>query len=404
MRALRIVVLALGAGLGVIFPFISVILESRGFDAGAIGLITALGAVALTVAVAIWGHVADVILGRPRTLILCAAAAGVSIGSLLAPIPTVVVSVAFIAFWFFVSGWQPLADAISVNVLADRPHDYGRIRVLTSATFAFGALGAGVVYDAVGYGPAPVLFIAAALLVALGSLTLPDVERADLARHAIDRRSAPEARTHRTWRLGSVGVAIRLEPRVLLLLLAVALVHVGILGNFTFLPLRIVELGGTPGDVAIASGGAALAEIPAMLLAAGVAKRIGLRGVFVGSAVLYAACMASWAVTDVIGVILATRVLAGVAFAGLVVSIVLSIGALLPADLQATGQALYQTVAFGLAAVVGNAMGGLVYGGVGPEAFFVLVAVLAVAGAAIGAAAVPSRTSRAAATLAPRVG
>ena len=58
--------------------------------------------------------------------------------------------------------------------------------------------------------------------------------------------------------------------------------------------------------------------------------------------------------------IVATRAVTGVAYGGVLVASALTIGSLLPARLQATGQALYQTVAFGLAAIVANLVGGLV--------------------------------------------
>ena len=61
--------------------------------------------------------------------------------------------------------------------------------------------------------------------------------------------------------------------------------------------------------------------------------------------------MLPWTVIESTELLIATRALTGIAFAGFVVSIVLTIGTLLPATLQATGQALYQTVGFGVGAV-----------------------------------------------------
>ena len=195
-----------------------------------------------------------------------------------------------------------------------------------------------------------------------------------------------------------------MAPRLGAVMLAVGLVHVGVMGGFTFLPLRLVALGGGPGEVALMSGLSAAAEIPAMLLAATVATRIGLRGMFVGSAVLYGACIVSWTVIESTELLIATRALTGIAFAGFVVSIVLTIGTLLPATLQATGQALYQTVGFGVGAIVGNALGGLVYGSLGHAAFFAMGATLAFVAAVVGWFAVPGRAGPAPAVAVARVG
>ena len=193
--------------------------------------------------------------------------------------------------------------------------------------------------------------------------------------------------------IGSLGVALKVAPRLGLVLLAVAALHIGIISGFTFLGLRLVELGGSPSDVALSSGVSAAAEIPAMLLAGQAARRLGLRWIFVGSALLYAACLASWTVLDSPGAIIATRAITGVAFAGVVVGTVLTIAALLPADLQATGQALFQTTAFGIAAIIANILGGLLYATVGFAAVFGLGAVLALVAAAIGWFAFPSRAA-----------
>ena len=72
MIALRVLNLALGLAIGVFVPFISVILASRGFGPAQIGLVASLGALGFTIAVPAWGHLADVRLGRPRTLQVCA--------------------------------------------------------------------------------------------------------------------------------------------------------------------------------------------------------------------------------------------------------------------------------------------------------------------------------------------
>ncbi len=79
-----------------------------------------------------------------------------------------------------------------------------------------------------------------------------------------------------------------------------------------------------------------------MLVAAAVARRIGLRGMFVGSALIYAAA------TGVVDRARDARCCssrrgpsAASAFAGVIVAVVLTIAPLLPAELQATGQSLY---------------------------------------------------------------
>lgn len=393
MIALHILVVALGAALGVLYPFISVILAERGFSPGEIGLISSLGAVGFTIAVPAWGHLADVRLGRPRTLQICAIGAGAAIAALLLPWPPLVVALLLGLFWIFESSWQPLADAITVNALRGR--DYARVRLFTSLGFAVAAVGSGFFYDRLGYSPAFAFFAIAAVVMTISAAFLPDVARADLAAHR--RRVPTETATgtlspkapRRTFSFGSSGVALRVAPRLAAVLAASALLHVGIISGFTFLPLRIDALGGSPSDIALSSGLSAGTEIPAMFVMGAVARRLGLRTIFVGSAVLYAVCMASWTIIEVPLVIVATRALTGVAFSGVVVGIVMTIAALLPSELQATGQSLFQTSAFGVAAIVANVVGGFLYESFGHAAVFGLGAALAIAAAVIGWFAFP---------------
>lgn len=398
--AVRLVVLALGVALGVLYPFFSVILADFGFRAGEIGLVASLGALAATVTVPAWGHLADVRLGRPRTLRITAIGGALAVGALLIPWSALVIAVLFIVTWGFQSAWQPLADAITVSAI--RGTAYARVRLLTSLAFATATVIAGFAYDRTGYWLAFVIFAAAALVMAAVTLWLPDVGRADLTAHgrAAAAPTAADAATtagsrrrdrlpRRTWSLGSIGVAVRSSPRLGLVLVAVALLHVGIISGFTFLGLRIVELGGSPSDVALAFGGGAALEIPAMLGAAWVATRIGLRGLFVGSALIYGLAFASWAVIDVPWLLIVTRAITGIAFAGVVVGVVLTIARLLPAELQATGQALYQTTAFGVAAIVANVVGGLLYDAIGHGAVFGMGALASLGAAVLGMAVFP---------------
>jgi PPP family 3-phenylpropionic acid transporter len=378
MRAIRAVFLANGISLGVFFPFTAVILSTRGFSPFEIGVISAISSAAFTIAVPAWGHLADVVLGRRNALVICALTAAGAVFLAGAPIPALGVAACFVAFSLFESGWGPLCDALAVNAVKDRTRDYARVRLLSSVGFASSSAAAGLLYDRAGYGPAFALCAGFAVGMAVAARLTPDVPRANLA-----------AEPSGTSRGGSMAVAFRVQPRLRGVLAALLLIHIGIIAGFTFLPLRIVALGGSPADVALSASVSAFAEIPAMLLAATIAARVGLRGLMAGSALLYAACFVAWMVLDSPLVIVATRFASGFAFAGLWVGAVLTMAILLPPRLQATGQGLYQVTAFGVAAVVANFVGGQVYAVLGSTALFAGAAVLAVAAALLALAVFP---------------
>ena len=404
MIALRTLVTSFGVAVGVFYPFLSVILASRGFAAGEIGLIFAIGAVGFTVAVPVWGHLADVHLGRPRTLQVCAIGAGLVVAALLGVVEPIVVVVLLLLFWIFQSAWQPLTDAITVNITGGR--GYARTRLFGSAGFVVATVGAGFLYSTTGYTPAYLLFALGAAVMALVAWRLPDVGRADLDAHRrgaaprVTDRGADEPpvtdrpSTRRLPSLGSTGVAFRVSPQLGAVLAGATLLYFGIISGFTFLPLRIEDLGGTPTDVALSAGLSAAMEVPAMLVIGFVGRRVGIRVIFVAAAAIYAACMVSWMIIDDPLVIVATRAATGIAFAGVVVGVVLTIAAILPRDLQGTGQSLVQTSASGLGAIVANIVGGVLYQEVGHAAVFGLGAILAVVAGLIGWRAFPREHAR----------
>ena len=407
--------LAQGASTAALTPFIAVILQQRGLAPSTIGAVMAIAAMGLVVSVPVWGHVGDAILGRRRALGLCvaiAAAVALGIGS---PVTGLALAALVIGFSFSQGATLGLTDLLAVGVLTDPHRQYGHVRMMASLSFAVTSFAVGVLYNQTGYSAASVVYLAGAAamfgalawtrgtrgtrpsgeLPGIGSAAPDSAQirgpvRAGGQTHARGGSSKPRPRS----RFGSTGVAFSLQPRLLGVLGAVVLVYSAVIVSFTFLSLRIVELGGQASDVAFAFGLSAVGEIPAMLIAARLASRLGLRGLFSVSAIGYAAAFLSWTVIDAPGIIVATRLATGPCFAGLTVAMVLTIGEMLPANLQATGQTLYQGTASGVASVTGNSIGGLIAGSAGFPALFVVSAVLLVAGALVGWLVLPRSVAR----------
>jgi MFS family permease len=382
------VFLLIGAALATFYPFQAVILADRGFDPTAIGLVTAAASVAFTVSVPVWGHLADVRLGRTGALRIGAWASGLALVAFGAPWPLVVLAFMVLAFAGTESTLAPLSDALAVNVLRDPERQYPSIRLLTSLSFAIVAIACGYLFDRTGYWPATLLYAGVAFAVGVAASFVPDRPRADLGRLRGGRGGA----AHGAGRGGSMRVAFAVQPRLPFILVAILLVHVGVIAGFTFLGLRIIELGGDPSDVALSAGLSALAEIPGMILAGRLVGRLGLRGLFAGGAVAYAVCIAAWVVVDSPLAIVGTRVVTGFAFSAIWIAAVLTIQRLLPDRLQGTGQGLYQTTAFGIAAVVANLAGGVIIAAAastGP--YFAIAAAFTGSAAFVGWAALPGR-------------
>ena len=204
-----------------------------------------------------------------------------------------------------------------------------------------------------------------------------------------DGRPVPGRRAGLGRLLGSSGEAFRLVPGLPVLLLAALLAHAGHASQAIFMGLRIVQLGGGPAEVTLASGSAAALEIPCFFAWGWVAGRWGLRTSFAGGALVYALVAAIWATTDSVPVTILARTLSGAGYSALAISGTLAMRSLLPRELAATGQGMYQVTAAGLASVIAGVAGPALIAAGGYHLLFTALAVSIALGAAVGLASFP---------------
>jgi MFS transporter, PPP family, 3-phenylpropionic acid transporter len=373
---LRALFVAIGPWTAAIGPFISVILQKRGFDAAAIGLVSACAAIAVIVVVPVWGHVADVLVGRARAFRIGLLLASIAAIALLLPLPALAIVASLASFAVFIGLFNSLGDALAVGALEAPERQYGALRSLSSFSFAIAVVAVGFLYNLTGYGAASVVALAwsAVLLVLLG--WVPDRTHDSAFRLRVGQQPGSTS----TGRFGSVSHAFAVQPRLLGVLAAFTLAWAGVQGGVTFVSIRIVELGGHPSDVALTFGISALFEVPGLILAGWLGRRIGLRALTALSLIGFGLCIASWSFLPTPDAINATRLLTGLCYGAFTAARVLLIARLLPPALQATGQGLVQAATVGIGTVAGTAIGGIAYGLFGPAGFFLGAASAAIAG------------------------
>ena len=373
---LRSLFLAIGIWTAAIAPFSAVILRSRGIDTFTIGLLSGLAALAATVVVPAWGHLADVLVGRAFAFRVGVAISSVAAIALLLPLPQLVIASILAVFSVFPVMFLALADALAVSGLSRPERQYGALRALASLSFAVGVIAAGFVYDRTGYAAVSVVSLvwSGVLFVLLGRA--PDRTRDPAVRSLARGHGGDEAR----GRFGSVSRALAVQPRLWAVLGVLTLAYTGLQGALVFVGIRIVELGGQPSDVALTFGIAAFAEIPGLVMAGWVGRRIGIRWLFVLALVVYGVLIGSWGVLSTPLAIIVTRLVTGLLFGALSSARVVIIARLLPAELQATGQTMAQAASSGLGSGLGAVVGGAVYGLFGPTVFFGLAGGMAIGG------------------------
>jgi MFS family permease len=260
---------------------------------------------------------------------------------------------------------------------------YARLRLISSLTYALAALAAGFVYRSTGFGLSLVLVGVGGVVLAVVALRLPDVARA--------AAEPGEVTDRRRWSSPVVApfALLRRTPGLPLALLAIALGFLGYMAGNTFFGLYLLELGGSPADIGLASAISATIEVPAIFLAGLIAQRYGIRTLFVIAATAAAIGAVGWAVAPGVPFVLACRVFAGVGYGGMLVAGVMSVRSFLPPERQGTGQALFQATCFGVSAVVVNVLGGQLHGVIGYRGLFAACAAVGVVGIAIGWRALP---------------
>ena len=128
-----------------------------------------------------------------------------------------------------------------------------------------------------------------------------------------------------------------------------------------------------------------------MVAAGRVVRLIGLRAMFACAGLISAIAFGAWAVLTSPEVIIATRVLSGIGYAGIFITSVMAMQLLLPPRLQGSGQALASMTTAGVAAFIANVLGGVIYGGPGHRLLFAVAAAFALVGAALGWLWLPGR-------------
>lgn len=405
-QALRFLYLSIGTWIAAIAPFTAVILRSRGLDTVTIGLLSGLAALAATILVPAWGHLADVLVGRVFAFRIGLLVASLAALALWLPLPIAAFAPILASFAIFPVLFLALGDALAVDALQRPERQYGAVRALASLSFAVGVIIAGFVYDKAGYAAVPLVSLvwSAALFLVVGRV--PDRTRDPEMRSTTASHGGQAA----AGRFGSISRALSVQPRLWAVLAVFTLAYTGLMGSMVFVGIRIVELGGQPSDVALSFGVAAFAEIPGLVLAGWIGRRIGIRWLVVMALLVYGICVASWGLLPTPTAINATRVITGVCFGALAAAQVLIIARLLPVTLQATGQTLMQAATFAIGNAAGGLIGGLLYGLIGPATFFGVAGAMAVLGGLgawvvlYGSVGAPARlASNPSSTIGPRV-
>jgi PPP family 3-phenylpropionic acid transporter len=330
------------AAVGAYFPYLPVYYRSLGLGLGEIGLISAVWSAAQLLGAPAWGNLADRRSRSSWTLpaALLVAGVGAIALALSRDFPTVVASAVVMAFGL--SGFGPVLDARSLELLGADRIRYGQLRAWGSASFVVATIGVGIVLDARGTEALFLICLPLFLLAAAVAGTLP-------------RRGSAHVAVGFLSGTGQVLRSRQLAP----FFASALLVLMGLAAVTAFYSVAYDGLGGDRLGIGLAWAIGAAVETPIMFGYPRLARRFGTDRLLVLGASLLAlrSLLAALAQEPVLLVLIAP--IEGVAWGTFFISSIDYVGRHAPAGLSATSQGVY-TATNGLAAILGSALGGLI--------------------------------------------
>jgi MFS transporter, PPP family, 3-phenylpropionic acid transporter len=352
---LRAFYLCTGLSGGILTPYLSLLLGENGFASSQIGIIMAVGTAASVLAQPFWGYFVDRWQMIRFTLVLSCIIPG-----LVAVCFDVhwlwFVTLTSILFNMFSVPQAPIADSYAVSAARTGGVSYGSIRLFASAGFSIGGYLGGlyIAHFPVTSVFAPYLVIS--LLGAVTAITFP--------------RENPQVGVGASASIQAGLRALIRDKRFVACLLGGFLLSQTLTAFNTYFALTFQQMGGSLNLTGIAFMLASATNVPAMILATRVMRRLGRENVLILASLAYVVRWGIQAYVPIPSVAIAIQVLHGVSFGFYYVVAVDFVSKLAQKQLQATAQSLFGMICGGLAGVVGNLLNGFLLHGAGPKVMY----------------------------------
>lgn len=354
------------AYLGANGPYIALYFDARGYSAAHIALILALPQVARIFVPTFWGWLADRT-GWRRSIVAVSCA---SIASGFALLPwardLTEVLVLFAMMGVLSAAALPIVEAMTLACVAGEPGRYGPIRLWGSLGFVIAVLATGALLDAY---PAAVL-VPVLVACAGGALACAFALPSSVVR--VGEGNSPPI----------LGLLRRADVAGLLAACLCMTIAHGAL--YTFYTLYLVEHGYSKSLAGFLWTLGVLAEIAVFAWLPDLMRRFGLREIliasFLAAAVRFLAI--GWGV-DSLAVLLAAQLLHAATFGSFHAASLAAVQRVFSGALQARGQALYTSIAYGLGGSIGSLIAGVCWESMGAAWTFTISSGFGLAGAAI---------------------
>ncbi|MBF0588111.1 MAG: MFS transporter [Magnetococcales bacterium] len=353
--------------LGVWIPFWPLYLETLGFDAQKIGLLSAIGLGVKVLGPPVWGELADRG-SRRRVMVLTSWVSFCAFLFYFIDTRFLWLLAVTALYSFFHSGPLALVESTTLELVKSCNADYGRIRVWGSVGFILFALAMGPLTDHWG------LFwvlVAAAMLLASCAMIAMFLPRGESHGH----HDAPKG--------GAFGLFSR--PGVRGFYLSTFLMQLSHGAYYGFFSLHLEHHGFSLTWIGALWALGVLSEVVLLSHSGWLLGRLGVSLLLSGSLILAAIRWIMLGSTLWLPALLLAQTLHAFTFGSFHVAAVRRAFDISPARLRATAQGWYSALSFGVGGAVGLTFSGALYERVGGEALFLMMAVLALVGWGVSA-------------------
>lgn len=335
---------------GLLNPYLSTIFIEGGLDSKDVGVIMSCSSLLVIGSQLIWGRLADRYQMTKTILLLSLAIPAAA--AMLYQIPSIpLLILSYMIAMVFTAPQAPISDAYAVTAARSAGSSYGTIRSFQSIGNAIGGYAAGlfVAHYAANLLGLPFLLFSCLGLAAV--LTFP-------------RRSEVQY-TGGTFFSGMSQVLA--NKTVILFLGACLLINQTLTAFNTYFIVVFQMAGGSYELSGVALMIAALSNVPSMFLASFIIRKIGIEQTMLVGALVYIVRWAIQYALPIPGVMVGVQVLQGLSFGLFYVAAVEYMVHLVPKELRATGQSLFNVVFVGMAGIAGNLLNGFLLETGGPS-------------------------------------
>jgi MFS transporter, PPP family, 3-phenylpropionic acid transporter len=365
LSKLRGFYLFLGLAGGSFGSYLSLLLVHNGLNSGQIGILMATGTLVAITIQPMWGIISDRYNQTRLVLIL-----SVAVPALLAVFYRseyfIVLLLVYTCSTIFSSTQAPIADSYAISAANRAGATYGSIRLMMSIGAALGAYAGGMYVSTFSVSTIWLPFLFFNLIAVLIAFTLP--------------KQAEE--NHMMRQSFTQGVRQLLGNRVFLAFLGGSfLVNQTMAAFGTYFVIAFQSVGGSTRYAGIALFLASVTNVPSMLFASKVIKRLGRERTLLLGALIYVLRWGIQVAFPYPSVMIGVQVLHGLSFGFFYIAAVEYVSQITSNEMQATGQSVFNMVFSGFAGIVGNLLNGFLLNQGGVEVMNLSCMLSSIAGA-----------------------